>query len=97
MTETVAPGTTRYYCPLNCGWHHDEPPPGLDDLAGISPAADATTLQNAARSIVEQAALQRAETTEVAVRGHVATHGIYTVEELRAAISAAVSGSGSGE
>jgi hypothetical protein len=86
MPETITPGTTRYYCPLNCGWHHDVPPPGPDDVAGISPSADAATWQEAVASIVGQAALRQAESTEAAVREHAGTHGIHTVEELRAAI-----------
>jgi hypothetical protein len=88
MTETVPPGTTRYYCPLNCGWFHDVPPPGLADLAGIQPAPDVVALQEVVNSAVQQAVLRRVEATESAIRGHVATHGINTADELRAAIAA---------
>lgn len=84
---TAVSGTTRYYCPLSCGWYHDVPPPGLSELAGIGPAADVTTLQEAVASIAEEATLRQADATEAAVREHVATHGIHTVEELRAAIA----------
>jgi hypothetical protein len=88
MTETVPPGTTRYYCPLDCGWFHEVPPSGLADLAGIRPAADVVALQDVVDSTVQQAMLRRAEETESAIRQHVATHGIHTADELRAAIAA---------
>lgn len=81
-------GTNRYVCPLRCGWHHDEPDPGPEDLAGIAPDPDATTLPEIISSITEQAALRRAQATETVLRGHCATHGIHTADQLRAILHA---------
>jgi hypothetical protein len=88
MAETVAPGTARHLCPLECGWHYDEPPPTLADTAGIAPDPAALDAGAAMRSILERAALRSADVVESAVREHVATHGIHTVAELRAAVAA---------
>lgn len=96
MTNAVISGTTRYLCPLECGWHHDEPPFEPSDAVGIVPDPAATDLQGAISSIAEQVGYRRAETVESAVREHVATHGITTVEELRAAIAAIQPASESG-
>lgn len=83
-----ANGTTRHLCPLACGWHHDEPAPGLDDFAGIAPDPAATTLAEMSNSIVEQATLRRARATEAVLRAHFATHGIHTADQLRALLAA---------
>jgi hypothetical protein len=89
MADLTAPGTVRHLCPLGCGWHFDEPPPTLAGTAGISPDPTAPNAMEALRSIGEQAARRSADITEVAIREHVAVHGIHTVEELRAAIPTA--------
>lgn len=89
MPNPAAPNTLRHLCPLGCGWHYDQSPPTPADTAGISPDPTATDAMEALRSIGEQAARRSVGITEAAVREHVATHGISTVEELRAAIDAA--------
>lgn len=71
---TPAPGTTRYLCPLECGWHHDVPPPSLTDAAGIAPDPDARNLSEAITSIAGQAARRVAEQTEQALIDHLAAH-----------------------
>lgn len=89
-----APGTTRYLCPLGCGWHHDVPPPGLADLAGITPEPPARDLSEAISSIATQAGLRQARWTEQAVRDHLAAH---TSEAEVAAIRQLLADSGRGD
>ena len=80
---TPEPGTTRYLCPLACGWHHDVPPPSLADLAGINSDPTASSLPEAIQSIATQAGIRQAQQTEAAVRAHLDTH---TSDEDRRAI-----------
>lgn len=56
--------TTRYLCPLNCGWHHDSR--DLPDLAGLS----GETIEDIIRSGIER----RQETDEAAISDHLMTH-----------------------
>lgn len=79
--SSPAPGTTRYLCPLECGWHHDVPPPSPADLAGIVPHPTARDMSEAVSSIASQAAFRQLERTEEALRGHLDTHT--TVEFAR--------------
>lgn len=74
MSETPEPGTTRYLCPLECGWHHDVPPPSLDDLDGITPDPDAREWSEYVTSMVQQAGLRRMKQTDQALREHLDTH-----------------------
>lgn len=73
MTTPVS-GTTRYLCPLECGWHHDEAPPSLADIEGVAPDPDARAFQDVFNSIVTNATLRRAARTETALREHLETH-----------------------
>lgn len=70
------PGTTRYLCPLECGWHHDVPPAGLGRIAELGVTADpaAQDLGGAITSIAHRAGLREMELTEEALREHLATH-----------------------
>lgn len=89
MTETVAPGTNRHLCPLECDWRYDELPFTMADAAGITPDPAAPDIRAALDSVVARAAIRRADVVENAFREHLAAaHGIRTVEELRAAIPA---------
>jgi hypothetical protein len=71
-----APGTTRYLCPLECGWHYDVPPPGLDRIAALGVTADpaARDIQEAITSVAHRASFAEAERTETALREHLDTH-----------------------
>lgn len=82
-TDYSAPGTTRYYCPLACGWFHDVPPPSLEDAVGIVSDPSARDLSEAISSIASKAVQRRADQTEQALRGHLDTH---TSEEDRATL-----------
>jgi hypothetical protein len=77
MSEpTPAPGTTRYLCPLECGWHHDVPPPGIERIAELGVTADpaARDVHEAITSVAHRASFAEAERTETALREHLATH-----------------------
>ncbi|WP_328427899.1 hypothetical protein [Streptomyces sp. NBC_00443] len=73
-TATPEPGTTRYLCPLECGWHHDVPPPALADMNGILPDPDAREWPEYVTSVVRQASLRRMNQTEQALSEHLTTH-----------------------
>ena len=75
MTDSPPPpGTTRYLCPLECGWHHDDPPPSPEDVRGVAPDPDVRNFQEAVSSIAGKAAMRRLEQTEAALKEHLATH-----------------------
>ncbi|MGW5175883.1 hypothetical protein ACWERY_16165 [Streptomyces sp. NPDC004082] len=91
MSSAVPPsGTTRYLCPLECGWHHDVPPPGLDRIAALGVTADsgAGDIHEAISSVASRACLAEAELAETALRDHLATHTteqfVRTIQDLRA-------------
>lgn len=69
-------GTTRYLCPLECGWHHDVPPPSVDRIAELGVTADPAAREpyEAVSSIARDAYRREAERTETALREHLATH-----------------------
>lgn len=81
--DTPEPGTTRYLCPLECGWHHDVSPPSLADLAGITPESSARSLPEVIGSIATQAGIRQAQRTEAAIRDHLGSH---TSDEDRRAV-----------
>lgn len=88
------PGTTRYLCPLECGWHHDVPPPSVDRAIELGAVADpaAQDFQEAVSSVVLSASLTEADRTETALREHLATHTteqfVRTIQGLRAELAA---------
>ncbi|WP_405883637.1 hypothetical protein OG747_36650 [Streptomyces sp. NBC_01384] len=92
--KTPVPGTTRYLCPLECGWHHDVPPPSLDRIAELHVTADpaARDLREAIGSVATQALLREAEQTEAALREHLATHAteefVRVIHDLRVEVAA---------
>lgn len=69
-------GTTRYLCPLECGWHHDVPPPSIDRIAALGVTADpaAQNPSEAIDSLATRTCLAEAEWTETALREHLDTH-----------------------
>lgn len=95
MSSAAPPsGTTRYLCPLECGWHHDVPPPSIDRIAELGVAADpaARDFSEAVTSAAHQAAFAEAERTEAALREHLATHTteqfVRTIHDLRVEVAA---------
>lgn len=88
-----APGTTRYLCPLECGWHHDVPPPSLDRIAQLGVTADpaARDVNEAITSVAHQALYVEADRTETALREHLATHTtaqfVRVIHDLRVEIT----------
>lgn len=87
---TVLPGTTRYLCPLRCGWHHDVPPPSAADAAGIPVPPDVTDLSGAISHLAAEAARRTAATTEGALAAHLGTHTtvefVTVIERLHAEV-----------
>lgn len=73
---TPVAGTTRYLCPLECGWHHDVPPPTVDRVVELGGAVDLAVLSPSAavNAMATQAYLRETELTETALREHLATH-----------------------
>jgi hypothetical protein len=85
-------GTTRYLCPLECGWHHDVPPPTAERAVQLSPAVDVAGLSpsEVINAMATGACLREAELTETALREHLDTHTteqfVRTIQGLRAEI-----------
>lgn len=69
-------GTTRYLCPLECGWHHDVPPPDVSRIAELGVIADPTArnMSEAVGSVAHRACLAEVQQTEAALREHLGTH-----------------------
>jgi hypothetical protein len=92
MSTPVA-GTTRYLCPLECGWHHDVPPPSVDRAAELGAVADPTVRDpyEAVNSVAHDAYRREAERTEQAFREHLGTHTteqfVRTIQGLRAEVA----------
>lgn len=90
---TPVAGTTRYLCPLECGWHHDVPPPSVGRVIELGATADpaARDFQEAVGSIVRSASFAEADRTETALREHLATHTteqfVRTIQTLRAEVA----------
>jgi hypothetical protein len=86
-------GTTRYLCPLECGWHHDVPPPSFDRVAELGAAPDpaVTDPHEAVNSVARDAYRREAEQTEGALREHLATHTaeqfVRVIHDLRAEVA----------
>ncbi len=86
-------GTTRYLCPLECGWHHDVPPPSLDRAVELGATCDpaAQDFQEAASSITHRALHAERQLTEEALREHLATHTteqlVRVIHDLRAEVA----------
>jgi hypothetical protein len=74
--DSPAPGTTRYLCPLECGWHHDVPPPSVERIAELGATADpsARDIHEAISSVAHRATFAEAQRAETALREHLDTH-----------------------
>lgn len=92
MSHPIA-GTTRYLCPLECGWHHDVPPPTAERVIELGVTADPTArdFQEAVSSLAQRAGLREAELRETVLREHLATHAteefLRTIHDLRAEVA----------
>ncbi|MDX2948009.1 hypothetical protein [Streptomyces caniscabiei] len=68
---TPQAGTTRYLCPLECGWHHDVPPPSPIRIAELG----------------TRGLFAEVEQTETSLREHLDTHTteqfVRTIQGLR--------------
>lgn len=76
MAETAAPGTTRYLCPLRCGWHHDVPPPSVAEFADLPTPPGVMSIEDAMGHLVAGASLRTAAATESALVAHLETHSL---------------------
>ncbi len=81
-------GTTRYLCPLECGWHHDRPP--FPD-AWIPTDAFVPIAPEAIQQMASHVLRQDVERVEAALREHLATHTteefVRTIQGLRAEVA----------
>lgn len=81
-------GTTRYLCPLECGWHHDRPP--FPDT-WVPEHATTPIAPEAIQRMAGEMLRQGAERTEAAMREHLATHTteqfVRTIQGLRAEVA----------
>ena len=85
---TPVAGTTRYLCPLECGWHHDRPPfPEAWNRQRSATPIDPEAIQRMAAEMLRQ----DAELTETALCEHLATHTteqfVRTIQGLRAEVA----------
>jgi hypothetical protein len=91
MSSAAPPsGTTRYLCPLECGWHHDRAP--LPDPTGVSADPGAWTAEEAFESWTRNVMARDMQQTEQALREHLDTHTteqfVRTIQGLRAEVAA---------
>lgn len=69
------PGTTRYLCPLECGWYHDEPPPTAERVLELADPPGIVGMSASALSLFTRSAFYReAQQREQELREHLATH-----------------------
>lgn len=84
-------GTTRYFCPLECGWHYDVPPVSLERLAELGAAIDPAVDVSDVASFARQAYFAEARQTDAVAREHLATHTtdqfVRTIQTLRAEVA----------
>lgn len=86
-------GTTRYLCPLECGWHHDVPPPTAERVVQLTPTVGLAGLtpSEAINAMATGAYLREAELTETALREHLDTHTTVefaqVIHDLRAEVA----------
>jgi hypothetical protein len=103
MSAAPVSGATRYLCPLECGWHHDVPPPSIDRAVELGATADpaARDLGEAIHSVAHGALRAEAQQTEAALREHLATHTteqfVRTIRDLRVEVAALRACQGSSE
>lgn len=81
---TPVPGTTRYLCPLKCGWHYDEPPPTAERVVELAdpPNMAGLSISQALSVFTHSAFWREAQQREQELREHLATHT--SEEDVRA-------------
>lgn len=70
-------GTTRYLCPLECGWYYDVPPISLENVDWVIPdPGDPNALMwpEYVAFMSSQAIERRMRQTEQTLRDHLSTH-----------------------
>lgn len=65
--------TTRYLCPLNCGWHHDETDPDFSNPDATHPFVE-QDWASGIDGLVAGLVAGRAAVVEAAVKAHLETH-----------------------
>jgi hypothetical protein len=91
MSSAAPPsGTTRYLCPLECGWHYDRAP--IPGTVWINPNATFESAAEAIQHMAGEAVRQDFEHVEQALREHLGTHTteqfVRTIQGLRAEVAA---------
>ncbi|WP_035796417.1 hypothetical protein [Kitasatospora mediocidica] len=66
---------TRYFCPLDCGWHHDQAAPDFTDPDRLYPIADIPAPAGV-DPIAFGAAAGALQAVDVIVKAHLETHGL---------------------
>jgi hypothetical protein len=64
---------TRYFCPLECGWHYDDPGPGPEDVTATS-VQPGETFHDTVSRLAGTAALAHAGKLDAAFAEHLDTH-----------------------
>lgn len=73
LGREIAPGTTRYLCPVRCGWYHDVAPLNPADV-NWDAAQGAADVDEAISRVAQDATMRTAATTEAALVAHLDTH-----------------------
>lgn len=68
--------TVRYLCPLECGWHHDAPPPSLDDNPNQYAQAPDETIHDTIARMAGDTARLHLQAVDQALLEHLETHTI---------------------
>lgn len=68
--------TIRYQCPLECGWHHDAPPPTPDDNPNQYTQAPDETIHDTITRMAGDTALLHRQAVDRALLEHLETHTI---------------------
>lgn len=68
--------TTRYLCPLGCGWHHDSPPPNPDDNPNEYIQAPGETIHDTITRMAGDTARLHIEAVDSILLSHLETHTI---------------------
>jgi hypothetical protein len=69
----TAAGTTRYLCPLDCGWHYDETPPDFSSPATLPPFVPQPQMEGI-DAMVLGFAVGAVAVVEAVTRAHCGTH-----------------------
>lgn len=73
--QTYGP-TIRYQCPLDCGWHHDAPPPGLDDNPNQYVQTPGETIHDTITRMASDTTRLHLQAVDAVLLAHLETHAI---------------------